>query len=207
MPSSIRRLLVVGVVVAVVLFAGTLMHAVLYAPSDSSGLPVSVATSTTATSSTVVGPREDPARLQIPSLSIDAKVQYVGVTKSGNLGVPSNFTDVAWYKYGTVPGQIGSAVMDGHVDNAISLPGVFKHLGNIHIGDAINVQTVQGTVLHFTVTDIQTYPYTSLPLEKIFTQNDTARLNLITCGGTWIQSVHSYDQRLVVSAVLTPAEH
>jgi sortase A len=139
-----------------------------------------------------------PVRLQIPSLHIDAKVQYVGTTPAGTMGVPSNFVDVAWFKQGTVPGQLGSAAIDGHVDNGLALAGVFKHLGDIAVGDSVYVQTKDKGLLHFVVYDIESYPYTEVPLQTIFGRTDGAYLNLITCEGAWVQGQRTYDHRLVV---------
>src|SRR5207244_3357402 len=118
--------------------------------------------------------------------------------KTGNMAVPSNFTDVGWFKLGTIPGHVGSAVMDGHVDNAVALPGVFKHLATLKKGDDVYVMDKDGARLHFLVTDVQTYPYDEAPAQEIFARADKARLNLITCGGTWIQAKKSYDKRVVV---------
>src|SRR3954462_15451787 len=52
-----------------------------------------------------------PLELDIPKLNIKSKVQRLGIDKKGNMAAPNNFTVVSWYKYGTVPGLVGSAVM------------------------------------------------------------------------------------------------
>src|SRR3989338_9738347 len=39
-------------------------------------------------------PEDEPARLRVPKLGIDAFVQYVGVNAKGNMAAPSNFADV-----------------------------------------------------------------------------------------------------------------
>ncbi|MDB5237505.1 MAG: peptidase sortase [Parcubacteria group bacterium] len=195
-----RTLVAVGTILCIVVFAITVTRSFWVFPDSGMEVPAG------ASAAVQIGPAEQPARLQIPSLAIDVKVQLVGVTKAGNMGVPNNFTDVAWYKYGTVPGQLGNAVIDGHVDNAVALPGVFKHLGTINVGDAVYVQTASGSKLHFVVTDVATYPYTQVPIQALLASSTTAHLNLITCGGTWNQSVKSYDQRLVVYTKLVGTE-
>src|ERR1700722_17102742 len=58
-----------------------------------------------------------PNRIIIPTAGVNVPIINVGVTPQGNLDVPHNFTQAGWYMYGTVPGAIGSAVIDGHVDN------------------------------------------------------------------------------------------
>ena len=114
------------------------------------------------------------------------------------MSVPSNYTDVGWYRYGTVPGQKGSAVIDGHVDNGFGLDGVFKRLPEIQIGDDVYVTTEGGKSLHFKVVDVQTYPYKDAPADRIFNTNDASRLNLITCKGSWLSGDKTYDHRMVV---------
>jgi LPXTG-site transpeptidase (sortase) family protein len=143
---------------------------------------------------------ELPSTLLIPALGVNAKVQALGITKKGNMGAPSNFTDVSWFKLGTVPGQVGSAVMAGHEDNALSLDGVFKHLEDLKTGDDVYVVRKDGKKLHFKVVDKKIYPYnlTGPELEKVYNADDAARLNLITCTGNWVQSIKTNDKRLVV---------
>ena len=180
--------LVIGGLIFAVTFARALF---ISSPEDTAPVPVSQ-----------VAPGDYPVRLKIPSLGIDANVQQTGLTKSGAMGVPTNFTDAAWYKNGPLPGEVGSAVMDGHVDNGLSLPGVFKHLGDLKVGDDIYVTTKSGKELHFTVEETANYPYNDVPTERIFTRADRPRLNLITCDGKWIRAEKTYDERLVVYAVL-----
>jgi LPXTG-site transpeptidase (sortase) family protein len=151
-----------------------------------------------------VEPKEEnkPVRLEIANIGVKAYVQHVGITKSGKMAVPSNYTDAGWYRYGTVPGEKGSAVMDGHLDNAAGLPGVFKRLNELEIGDEIVVETKDAKKLTFAVTSVESYNYKEVPLERLFNRNDKARLNLITCEGAWIQGEKTYDRRLVVFAEL-----
>lgn len=192
-----RIIVLVIILVAAGVFLATLAHAVLYAPDAASDIvpPYFAAASTT--------PGMLPSRLSIPALGIDANVQHVGLTKSGDMGVPSNFTDTAWYQYGPVPGQWGSAVIDGHVDNGLSLPGVFHRLGELKAGDDIYVETAGGDRLRFVVREVASYPYDQVPVEIVFGKKDAARLNLITCAGSWLKSSKTYDQRLVVYATLS----
>ncbi len=139
-----------------------------------------------------------PKTLKIPSLGINTNVQQVGLKANGAMANPVGFKEVGWYKLGTVPGEIGSAVMAGHVDNAISLPGVFKNLGKMKIGDSVYVTRSDGKELQFKVISVEEYPYKAAPSKKIFATSDGAYLNLITCSGKWLSSEKSYDKRLVV---------
>lgn len=144
-------------------------------------------------------PSEDlPVRLVIPTLQIDTDIQHVGVTAKGNMANPDNFTDVGWYKYGTAPGYIGSAVVAGHVDNALALDGVFKRLHELKEGDDIYIETKGGETLRFRVRRSASYAYDNAPTETIFNTKDVSRLNLITCTGSWLKEFRTYDKRLVV---------
>jgi len=183
--------------VAAFIFSTTLVQALLYVPGTE------VTATNTADTSAIeathkAAPNAYPVRLIIPSLNINANVQYVGITAHGSMAVPNNFTDVGWYKYGPVPGSNGSAVLAGHVDNALALPGVFKHLQDIQPGADVYIEQKNGEQLHFIVDDVEAYDVTDVPTDKIFENTGTPRLNLVTCDGTWIQSQHQYDQRLVV---------
>ncbi|MDR3571627.1 MAG: class F sortase [Candidatus Pacebacteria bacterium] len=189
--------IVLGIVAigAFCVFAYTLIHALWYAPETTGPVPASIASSSPALS---VAPGEYPSRLIIPALSIDAHVQDLGINSIGNMQAPDNFVDVGWYKYGAVPGYTGSAVIDGHVDNGLGLAGVFIHLDQIQVGDDVYIKAINGTMLHFVVSDVEIYPYKSVPTDLIFNQNDSARLNLITCDGTWVHGQDTYNERLVV---------
>lgn len=196
MNRSVRGIVFVITIAAALIFVGTLVHALWFSPEGDLPVPGSQ------TLERSLPPSEDPSRLKIPSLGIDAKVQQTGVNSKGNMGVPTNYTDVAWYKDGTVPGQRGSAVVDGHVDNGLALAGVFKHLSELKKGDDVYVITKTGRSLHFVVEEVVLYPYKNVPLERLFMRADNARLNLVTCDGAWVKSEKTYDQRLVVYTVL-----
>lgn len=138
-----------------------------------------------------------PVRLVIPTLGITAAIQHVGVNESGNMAVPSNYTDVAWYRYGVSPGGTGSAVIAGHVNNGFGLSGVFERLGELAVGDTIYVDREDGRVA-FIVTSVRSYPYQAVPTDIVFNPSGSPRLNLITCEGKWLRADRTYDQRLVV---------
>jgi LPXTG-site transpeptidase (sortase) family protein len=204
MVKTKRKTLIAFVITlfALTVFVGTFIRSVAYYPEAEIPLAEIEVPQPALGLASQVAVAEYPSRIAIPSLGIDAKVQHVGIAKSGNMAPPTNFTDVGWYKYGTVPGYRGSAVFAGHVDNALALAGVFKHLKNISVGEYIYVTNGQGQTVTFRVSNISTYDYKSVPTSYVFNQNDRARIRIITCDGAWNQSVKSYDKRLVVTADL-----
>jgi sortase A len=143
-----------------------------------------------------------PTYLTIPNAKVSTNIINVGITPEGNLDVPGNYTEVGWYKYGTRPGEVGSAVLDGHVDNGGSTPGPFKHLRDLKIGDDIYVTMSSGKILHYKVTVSDAYPLNKFPGEMVFHQTGDKYLKIITCHGKFVPSLKTYNERLIVTAVL-----
>ena len=138
-----------------------------------------------------------PARVIIPAININAPIQRVGVTATNAMAVPSGASNrVGWYEYGTIPGEVGSAVLDAHVF------AEFANLRYLKPGNDIYIMTEGGTTLHFVVMAAKTYPLAALDPHTLFGQNDARRLNLITCAGELTPDHSTYDHRLVVYAEL-----
>jgi LPXTG-site transpeptidase (sortase) family protein len=144
----------------------------------------------------------EPARLQIPSLALDARVERLGVTKQGSMDVPSNVWDVGWLETGIRPGGRGNAVIDGHRDSA-SGPAIFMRLDRVKVGDTVLVSDAGGRQLTFVVDGMDHYGVQRPPLDAVFGPSDERRLNLITCAGSYDRNQHDYTERLVVHAKLT----
>ena len=143
-------------------------------------------------------PIAGPSRLVIPTIDVDAAVEPVGLTPDGAMGVPAGAYTVGWYHFGSPPGAVGNAVINGHVDLASVGPAVFWRLRELRPGDTVVVVTEDGEERRFRVTEVVSYPNASVPLERVFGPAASPRLNLITCDGTFIASRRDYDQRLVV---------
>lgn len=143
-----------------------------------------------------------PRRLIIRKIGVDTKIQSVGRTKAGAMDVPNNFYEAGWYNRGPRPGEEGSAVIAGHVDNALGLSGVFKHLDLLSEGDSVYVENASGTKMHFIVKRVAVYPYDKVPTQELFERKGGVYLNLITCGGMWIQKKKTYSERFVAYAEL-----
>ena len=150
-------------------------------------------------------PKDDPilpVGLRLSSINVDAPVVPTGVNqRTGQMAVPGNVRDVAWYEFGSVPGERGSAVLAAHVDLASQGPGVFFNLRTVDEGDIVEVEFSDGTVSVFKVEARTVYQKDELPLETIFAREGAPVLTLITCGGGFSESSGSYDSNVVVFAV------
>ncbi|HVY72731.1 MAG TPA: class F sortase [Candidatus Paceibacterota bacterium] len=153
----------------------------------------------TATSTTPI----IPTRIVISSIGVNAAVERVGKKADGSMATPSSFETTGWYELGAKPGEAGNAVIDGHVNNALTKAGVFEHLSDVKIGDTIAVSDASGRTLTFVVSETDQYNTESAPAAEIFTASGTSQLVLITCDGQWDAAAHSYDKRFVVYAKLT----
>ncbi len=145
-----------------------------------------------------------PDRIVIPKIGLDAKINSVGQTETGNMAAPENFKDVGWYEYGSVPGVKGSAVLAGHLDDRFGLPAVFDRLEELEPGDEVFIKNVSGRMLRFVVLRSKLFDYETDSTEEIFNTNNKAYLNLITCGGSWVRNKRVYDKRLVVFTAYKP---
>ncbi len=152
-----------------------------------------------------------PVRLIIPAIGVDAAIQSVGLAwakeNKGDMSVPSNFTDVAWYNGGPLPGMPGSAVIDGHLDGKYVRKAVFYNLGTLKPGDVVEVVDVSGTILQFQVVTSTTYDYNATTTDIFYGDASKTRLNLITCAGDWNESQKLYNKRIVVFTELSPSQN
>lgn len=145
-----------------------------------------------------------PSRLIIPDLRIDTIIESVGRTQDGAMESPSNFRDVAWYKEGARPGEDGSAVVAGHLDNALGMSGVFKNLDTLSTGSYVYVQTALNEEMRFRVMRVAEYPYDEVPTRELFDKDGGIYLNLITCSGSWLREHKTYDHRFIVYTEYAP---
>jgi sortase (surface protein transpeptidase) len=143
-------------------------------------------------------PAGAPERLLIPTLEVDASVMAVSVDDEGNMAAPETAWDTTWYAPGPRPGELGSAVISGHVDFAGVGPAVFWWLRSLSAGDAVWVIGHNGSYRRFVVEEIAVYRLDQVPLVRIFATNDGIRLNLVTCAGNFDPVSRNYDQRVVV---------
>jgi len=150
-----------------------------------------------------IGPAP-PARLVIPIIGINAPVELVGILSNGDLETPMSnpWTGVGWYSQGPRPGEQGSAVLDGHVDQPGGSLAIFGHLRDLRKGNEVQIVDSSGKTLHFQVTDVQYYTPQKAPLQAIFGNGGGKYLNLITCAGSWVPSQNQTTLRLVVYTIL-----
>ena len=88
-----------------------------------------------------------------------------GEQSHGQMDVPHNVKDVAWYRFGPSPGQAGSGALAAHVDLEGEGQGVFFRLRDLKAGDLIEVLYDDGSEPAFEVQARALYPKEELPLD------------------------------------------
>jgi hypothetical protein len=148
--------------------------------------------------------RSVPVSVRIPAIGVASKLLRLGLNADGTVQVPSIRTSAglaAWYKYSATPGQIGSSVIEGHVDSQRG-PAVFFRLGALRRGDAIDVKLANGVTAVFRVTGVREYSKSRFPSKAIYGAANFAALRLITCGGSFDYATGHYLSSTVVFASL-----
>ncbi|HSK24271.1 MAG TPA: class F sortase [Egicoccus sp.] len=144
-----------------------------------------------------------PTRVRIPAIGVDASVTELSLA-GAEPEVPTDFDQVGWYHQTRKPGEIGPAVLAGHVDS-LSGPAVFVDLAELGQGDEIVVADAAGEERRFVVEELGQYPKEDLPPEVFGFGGPQPDLRLITCGGSFDRASGHYRDNVVVYARLVGA--
>ena len=148
-------------------------------------------------------PRIRPTEIRIPSIGVTSEVTVVGLNPDGTLEVPQpgpDYDKAAWYRGSPTPGQIGPAVIEGHVDSAENGPSVFYDLGRVTAGDTVEITREDGSVVTFVVDEVRTFPKNDFPTVTVYGNTERPELRLITCGGEFDSTQGHYLNNTVVFA-------
>jgi Sortase domain len=140
-----------------------------------------------------------PTEVRIPRIAVDSTLETLGLSATGELNPPQDFARAGWYAGGTAPGDVGPAVIAGHVDSRTG-PAVFFRLRELRPGDVVEVAR-DGHWLSFRVTATKEYPKNQFPVVAVYGPTPDPQLRLITCGGDFDRSRRSYYDNVVVYAV------
>ena len=148
----------------------------------------------------------EPQRIVIPSIAVDAPVANVGLSALESGGqtyyqwqVPETY-EAGWHNTSAPLGQTGNTVLNGH-HNVFG--EVFGKLVDLEVGAEIVVHDRE-TPHNFTVADVQILPERDEPIEvrlenaQWIQPTDDERLTLVTC---WPYTDNSH--RLIVVAYPT----
>lgn len=145
-----------------------------------------------------------PTRVRIPAIGVDAPLTGLSLESNGQLAAPPETERnlAGWYRAGTSPGSIGTAILVGHVDTRQG-PAVFYGLGALKRGDVIEVDRADHLDAVFTVDAVEAYPATDFPDRRVYAPAARPELRLITCGAGFDQKHQRYLGNVVVFAHMT----
>jgi sortase (surface protein transpeptidase) len=144
-----------------------------------------------------------PTEVKIPKIGAESSLIALTVNKDGGISVPTVKTPMqaGWYRLSPVPGEVGPAILLGHVDGN-KQPGIFFKLHELAKGDEIFVGRSDGTTLKFVVDRKDQVPKEQFPTDAVYGNTDKPELRLITCGGAFDHAEHSYKDNIVIYANL-----
>jgi hypothetical protein len=145
--------------------------------------------------------RSAPVRVQIPAIGVDSTLMQLGLRADGSLQVPPSGFPAGWYTGAPTPGELGPAILAGHVDWG-GQPGVFSRLHDLQPDEEVTVARQDGTAAVFRVTQVKEYPKDKFPTDVVYGDLDHPGLRLITCGGSFDRQARSYDDNIVAFADL-----
>lgn len=150
--------------------------------------------------------RSEPRRLDIPAIDAHASVMALGLRRDGGAEVPpleEKRSRAGWYENSPTPGQLGPAIILGHIDSDEHGPAVFFELGQLQTGDTVKITREDGTVAWFRIDRVAEYPKNRFPTEEVYGATDHASLRLITCGGRFDPAKGSYEKNIVAYATFS----
>ncbi len=148
------------------------------------------------------GAFDEPKKIIIPKIEVDAYVQKAGVDQNNEIAVPNNVHLAGWFANGQKPGQKGLSIIAGHVSGETT-DGVFKELDQLAEGDNFEVELGNGDIKKYSVIKVMQIEE-SKSEQVLFNQEPEvlSQLNLITCGGEFDDANDQYRDRVIVYAKL-----
>lgn len=142
-----------------------------------------------------------PVSIEIPVIGVTSDLERLGRDAEGAIEIPSGWQVAGWYAEGVRPGQVGPAVIVGHVDSTQG-PAVFYRLRELQRGDKIKITREDGSVATFVVDQLEQHAKTRFPTDDVYLPTLEPTLRLVTCDGTFDRSTGHYRDNLVVFADL-----
>ncbi|MFE7645907.1 class F sortase [Streptomyces phaeoluteigriseus] len=147
-------------------------------------------------------PFSEPDRVRIPAIQVDAPVMQVGLDTDGWVGAPppEDPNLAGWFTGAVSPGEKGTAVVVGHVDNTQG-PAVFYGLGALKKGNHVEVARRDGKTAVFEIYGIEVFEKNNFPGDRVYASKGSPELRVITCGGGFSKA-NGYDGNVVAFARL-----
>lgn len=140
-----------------------------------------------------------PARVRVPVAGIDVGTERLRLDDRGRLRAPRAWQRAGWWAAGPAPGDVGPAVLAGHVDSPTG-PAAFTGLGAVRPGDLVVVERVDGSTVRFAVDRSAVVAKDDFPTAAVYGPTPDRQLRLVTCDGPYLSDAGGYQANLVVWA-------
>ncbi|GGS44442.1 class F sortase [Streptomyces violaceus] len=129
-----------------------------------------------------------PDRVRIPAIQVDTPIIPVGLDADGWVGAPppEDPNLAGWFTGAVTPGEKGTAVVVGHVDNQLG-PAVFYALGALKKGNRVEIARQDGKTVVFEIYGVEVFEKNNFPGDRVYASKGAAELRVITCGGGFSQ--------------------
>ncbi|NMM16587.1 MAG: class F sortase [Cellulomonas sp.] len=143
-------------------------------------------------------PASVPVTLDIPIIGVHSTMLVpLNVGADGVLAAPTDFASPGWYEGGPTPGQLGPAIIAGHVDGPTG-PAIFYRLGQLTPGAQVTITRQDSSVATFTIDTVASYAKSEFPTDLVYgNTTNRAELRLITCGGAFDHKTGHYVDNII----------
>lgn len=143
----------------------------------------------------------EPVQISYPDIDAELPVQPRGVADDGQMDIPDDAAQAAWYEYGKAPADgVGTTVITAHAGSEETPIGPLYALKDSRPGEEITVEDESGDEHRYAVTSVEQAGKDGLDFAPYFERAGEHRLVLITCGGQWIPEQNSYADNVIVVA-------
>jgi sortase (surface protein transpeptidase) len=148
-------------------------------------------------------PRSEPVSVDIPKIGAHSTLIPLGLNPDNTVQVPpvTKPLQAGWYSYSPTPGELGPAVVLGHVDGNKE-KGIFYRLKEVAPGDRVAIARKDGSTANFVVTKVDQVPKDTFPTPAVYDNTPDPELRIITCGGIFDHQAHNYVDNIIVYAKL-----
>ncbi|MFS8197719.1 class F sortase [Streptomyces sp. CWNU-52B] len=141
-------------------------------------------------------------RVRIPAIQVDAPAVPVDLDMDGWVDAPppEDPNLAGWFSGAVSPGEKGTAVIVGHVDNQQG-PAVFYGLGALKKGNRVEIDRKDGKTAVFEIYGVEVFEKNNFPGDRVYGNTGGPELRVITCGGGFSKQ-NGYDGNVVTFARL-----
>jgi hypothetical protein len=143
-----------------------------------------------------------PVVIDIPAIGVSSPIDPLHRNADGTIQVPA-WHRAGWWAEGPKPGQMGPAVILGHVDSRHG-PDVFYRLDELAPDDSVVITRTDGSQARFKVDRVERFPKHAFPTEIVYAPSLDATLRLVTCGGVFDRASGHYVDNVVAFASASP---